>query len=55
MSEEKKQTQKSVFFLVGANFILSEDLSNIEYSESALKESTHLNQHIQSVSKETHI
>ena len=25
------------FFLVGANFILSEDLSNREYSESALE------------------
>ena len=32
----KKTTQKSVFFLVAANFILSEESPNIEYSESAL-------------------
>ena len=36
MSKEKIKTQKSCF-LVGVNFILSEDTSNIEYSESALK------------------
>ncbi len=38
MSEEKikKKIKSQFFFLVGANFILSEDSSNIEYSESAL-------------------
>ncbi len=37
MSEEKKN-QKSVCFLVGATLILSEDSSNKEYSEGALRE-----------------
>ncbi len=32
----KIKTQKSVVFLVGTNFMSSEDSSNIEYSEGAL-------------------
>ncbi len=34
------QRQVAFFFLVGYNFIISEDSSNIEYSESALKHMT---------------
>ena len=36
--KNKKKVKSQFFFLVGANFILSEDSSNIEYSVSALSD-----------------